>query len=202
MVSNTLPAPLMGAPGAVILYALIGLLVWPTDKREARSPAGGGLLGDRGGLWVWSALWAMSAALWLANVNRAKNATSEMIKSMAEASPHWLAKVQNWAVHHASGHGTTIAVVLAILSVAVAVGVWTPLRWPALWIGIVISLAYWLFGQSLGGPFWAGRRDRLQLRSAVRVAGRGPVPDPAASARRRAFGGSANSRRAPGMGVT
>ncbi len=154
LVSNTLPAPLMGAPGAVIVYALIGLLVWPTDRRQARSPAGAGPLGEAGALVVWSFLWAMSAALWLVNVNRAKNATSEMIKSMAEGSPHWLAKVQNWAVHHASGHGTTIAVVLAILSVAIALGVWTPLRWPALWIGIVLSLAYWLFGQSLGGPFW------------------------------------------------
>ena len=33
LTSNTLPSPLMGAPGAVILYAIIGLLVWPTSKR-------------------------------------------------------------------------------------------------------------------------------------------------------------------------
>jgi hypothetical protein len=26
----------------------------------------------------------------------------------------------------------------------------------ALGVGIVISLAYWVFGQSLGGPFWVG----------------------------------------------
>jgi hypothetical protein len=159
LTSNTLPAPLMGAPGAVILYAIVGALVWPrrlgAHSRNRRSPADGGLLGERGGLAVWSALWALSAGLWLANVNRAKDATSEMIKSMAEASPHWLASVQNWAVHHTQGHGTTIAVALAIVSLAVAVGVWRPLRWPALWIGIVLSLAYWLFGQSLGGPFWA-----------------------------------------------
>lgn len=155
LTSNTLPAPLMGAPGAVFLYAIIGLLVWPTDKQEAISPADSGPLGDRGGLAVWSALWALSAGLWLVNVNRAKNATSEMIKGMAEASPHWLAKAQDWAVHQAQGHGTTIAVVLAIVSLAVAIAVWTPLRWPALWIGIVLSLAYWLFGQSLGGPFWS-----------------------------------------------
>ena len=33
---------------------------------------------------------------------------------------------------------------------------WAPLRWPALATGIVVSLAYWVLGQSLGGPFWIG----------------------------------------------
>jgi len=154
LTSNTLPSPLMGAPGAVILYAIIGLLVWPTNKREGRSAADMGPLGDRGGLYCWSGLWVMSAALWLVNVNRAKEATHEMIKGMAEASPHWLARFQNSIGNHTQGHGTTIALALAILSIAVAVGVWTPLRWPALALGIVLSLAYWVFGQDIGGPFW------------------------------------------------
>lgn len=154
LTSNTLPSPLMGAPGAVILYAIVGLVVWPTDKAKGRSPAALGPLGDRGGLCLWSGLWVTSAGLWLANVNRAKDATHGMIVEMAEASPHWLATVQDSLARHTVGHGTTIAVVLAIVSMAVAVAVWTPLRWPALAIGIVISLAYWLYGQDLGGPFW------------------------------------------------
>ncbi len=155
LTSNTMPSPLMGAPGAVFLYGLIGLLVYPTGKEEGRSPAALGPLGDRGGLFAWSGLWALSAGLWLANVNRANEATHEMIKGMAEASPHWLAKFQNSIGNHTHGHGTTIAVVLAILSAAVAVGVWTPLRWPALAVGIALSLAYWVLGQDLGGPFWS-----------------------------------------------
>lgn len=155
LTSNTLPAPLMGAPGAVILYAIIGLLVWPTGRREGRSPAALGPLGDRGGLYLWSGLWAISAGLWLANVNRAKEATHGMIVEMAEASPHWLAKIQDSLAKHTVGHGTTIAIVLAIVSLAVALAVWTPLRWPALAVGIVLSLAYWLYGQDLGGPFWS-----------------------------------------------
>jgi hypothetical protein len=161
LTSHTLPSPLMGAPGAVIIYAIIGLLVWPTEKESASSPADTGPLGDRGGLYAWSVLWVMSAALWLVNVNRASGATHAMIKEMAEASPHWLAKIQNSIASHTQGHGTTIAIVLAVISVAVAVGVWTPLRWPALGVGIVVSLAYWVFGQSLGGPFWIGNATDL-----------------------------------------
>jgi hypothetical protein len=155
LTSNTMPSPLMGAPGAVILYAIIGLIVWPTGRSEGRSPSALGPIGDRGGLYFWSGLWVLSAGLWLANVNRAKEATHSMISEMAEASPHWLASVQDSLAKQTVGHGTTIAVVLAVVSVAVAVGVWTPLRWPALAVGIVLSLAYWLYGQDLGGPFWS-----------------------------------------------
>lgn len=154
LTSNTLPSPLMGAPGAVILYGIVGLLVYPTSKQQGISSADTGPLGDRGGLCVWSALWAMSAGLWLVNVNRAKGATQGMINGMAEASPHWLAKFQTSVGNDTHGHGTTIAIVLAIVSVAVALSVWTPLRWPALALGIAVSLAYWVLGQSLGGPFW------------------------------------------------
>jgi hypothetical protein len=155
LTSNTMPSPLMGAPGAVILYAIIGLLVWPTEKHDGRSPSALSPIGDRGGLWFWSGLWVLSAGLWLANVNRAKDATHSMITEMAEASPHWLASVQDSLARHTVGHGTTIAVVLAVVSLALAIGVWTPLRRPALAIGIVLSLAYWLYGQDLGGPFWS-----------------------------------------------
>jgi hypothetical protein len=154
LTSNTLPSPLMGAPGGVILYAIVGLLVWPTDRHDGRSPAALGPLGDRGGRYFWSGLWVLSAGLWLANVNRAEEATHAMIRAMAAASPHWLAHIQDSLARHTVGHGATIALVLALVSLSVAVGVWTPLRRPALAIGIMLSLAYWLYGQSLGGPFW------------------------------------------------
>jgi hypothetical protein len=155
--SNTLPSPLMGAPGAVLLYALIGLLVWPTDRRSGRSAAGMGPLGERGAQLTWALLWTLAASLWLTNANRAEGATAAMVKSMAATSPPWLASVQDWAARLAQGHGTTIAIALAALSAAIALGVFAPapLRWAALVLGIAISLGYWLFGQSLGGPFWA-----------------------------------------------
>jgi hypothetical protein len=157
LTSTVLPSPLMGAPGGVILYAVVGLLAWPTTREDGHSPVDTGLLGDRGGLYAWSGLWLLCAALWLVNVNRASEAAHEMIKGMAEASPHWLASFQSSIGSHTQGHGTTIAVVLAVISAAVAAGVWMkPLRWPALALGIVVSLVYWVLGQSLGGPFWIG----------------------------------------------
>ena len=150
-------SPLMGAPGAVLVYGLIGLLVWPKDAEGERSVADGGLLGDRGGLAVWSLLWLEAAVLWLLNVDRSKGAIHEQIAGMASAAPHWLATTQNSVAKASQGHGVTVATLLAVASVLIALGVWTQWRPGALALGAVLSLAYWVFGQSLGGPFWAGQ---------------------------------------------
>jgi hypothetical protein len=150
-------SPLMGAPGAVLVYGLIGLLVWPKDAEGERSVADGGLLGDRGGRTVWSLLWLEAAVLWMLNVDRSKSAIHEQIAGMASAAPHWLATTQSSVANAAQGHGVTIATLLALASVLIALGVWTRWRAGALALGAVLSLAYWVFGQSLGGPFWAGQ---------------------------------------------
>jgi hypothetical protein len=150
-------SPLMGAPGAVLVYGLIGLLVWPKDAEGERSVADGGLLGDRGGLAVWSLLWLEAAVLWMLNVDRSRSVIHEQIAGMASASPHWLATAQNSVAKASQGHGVTIATLLALASVLIALGVWTRWRPGVLAVGVVLSLAYWVLGQSLGGPFWAGQ---------------------------------------------
>ncbi len=157
-------SPLMGAPGAVLVYGLIGLHVWPKDTEGERSSAegersvaDGGLLGDRGGLAVWSLLWLEAAVLWLLDVDRSKGAIHEQIVGMASVAPHWLAGAQTSVANASQGHGVTIATLLAVASVLIALGVWTRWRPGALALGAALSLAYWVFGQSLGGPFWSGQ---------------------------------------------
>jgi hypothetical protein len=136
-------SPLTGAPGAVLLYGVIGLLVWPTDepgqddrtvaeagqafgeaantssRRRAGTSAGAGLVGERGGLVVWSVLWAGAAILWCLSVNRAPDTISETLKEAGGGSMHWLASLQSSLAGTTKGHGTAIAIVLAILSLAV-----------------------------------------------------------------------------------
>lgn len=154
--SSTPVSPLMGAPGAVLLYGLIGLLVWPTGREGTRSAADGGLIGDRGGLIIWSALWVEAAYLWLLNVDRAKNAINSQLLGMASGAPHPLTGWETSVASATRGNGQAVAIALAVVSVVIAAGVWTRLRPIALGVGIVVSLAYWVLGQSLGGPFWVG----------------------------------------------
>jgi hypothetical protein len=159
MILAGMASPLTGAPGAVLLYGIVGLLVWPTGSDEAGRgtaavgkgrAAGGGLIGERGGLVAWSALWVTATVLWCLSVNRAPAAIGEALGGAAGGSPHWLAHLQTSLDHTIGGHGEPIAIVLAILSLAIAVGVWTRWRRAALVAGVLLSLAYWVLGQSLG----------------------------------------------------
>jgi hypothetical protein len=141
--SNT-ASPLTGAPGAVLLYAIIGLLVWPT-----RRP--GGLLGLRGARTTWAALWLVMAWLWLLAPNSTANATSGAI-SNAPSGAGWLSSLQHSVATAAGGHGLPIAIVLAGVSAAIALTVamnWHPRTFLAL--GVILNLAYWVLGQGFGG---------------------------------------------------
>jgi hypothetical protein len=138
--------PLTGAPGAVLLYAIIGLLVWPGERR-------GGLLGARGARTVWVSLWLVMAWSWLLPPNSSANATTNAI--MSAPGGGWLHSLQSSVAADAQGHGLVIAVVLALLSAAIGVAVatnWRPV--PFLALAVVLNVGYWVIGQGFGGIFY------------------------------------------------
>jgi hypothetical protein len=138
--------PLTGAPGAVLLYAIIGLLVWPGERR-------GGLLGARGARTVWATLWLVMAWSWLLAPNSSANATANAI--MSAPGGGWLHGLQSGVAASADGHGLVIALVLALLSAAIGVAVatnWRPVPFVAL--AIVLNVGYWVIGQGFGGIFY------------------------------------------------
>lgn len=137
-------SPLTGAPGAVLLYVIIGLLVWPTKRP-------GGLLGARGLRITWASLWLVMAWLWLLAPNSTANATSRAI-SNAPSGAGWLTSLQHSVAGAAVGHGLPIALAAAGMSVAIAVTValdWHPK--PFLVVSVGLNLAYWVIGQGFGG---------------------------------------------------
>ena len=144
--------PLTGAPGAVLLYAIIGLIVWPNDRP-------GGLLGVRAARTTWVALWLAMSWLWLLGANSSANATHDLINA-APSGMSWLSTVQNAAASLAQGNGLVIAIVLALLSATIGVAVGLN-RWarPFLAIAIVLNLAYWVLGQGFGGIFAGNATD-------------------------------------------
>jgi len=143
---------LTGAPGAVLLYALVGLAVWP-----ARRP--GGLLGVRGARITWAALWLFMGWLWLEPQNSSPGAVAAAIKG-APSGMGWLSSVQRWAATAADGRGLAIALALALLSAAIGVAV--AVNWhakPFVIVAIALNLVYWTFGQGFGGIFTGSGTD-------------------------------------------
>jgi hypothetical protein len=136
--------PLTGAPGAVLLYGLIGLIVWPNG-----SP--GGLLGVRGARIAWAALWIVMGYLWLLAPNSSANATSKAI-SAAPSGMNWLSRLLTHTANITKGNGLLIALVLAAVSVTIGIAVgidWQPRTF--LWLAIYLNIIYWIIGQGFGG---------------------------------------------------
>ena len=85
-------SPVTGAPGAVILYALIALLVWPRRAgADSRDVAATGLLGARWSRVPWVVLWGGFSYLVLQPAVRAPGALRDAIAGNAAGQPWWLA---------------------------------------------------------------------------------------------------------------
>jgi hypothetical protein len=152
MLFMNMSQPLTGAPGGVLLYALIGAIVWPNERP-------GGLLGVRGARTAWAILWVLMGWLWLLAPSSTANATRSMINA-APSGMSWLSSLQDAAANAAQGNGLVIALALAFVSAAIGVAVginWRPK--PFLILAIVLNLAYWVVGQGFGGIFAGGATD-------------------------------------------
>jgi hypothetical protein len=144
--------PLTGAPGGVLMYALIGLVVWPTARP-------GGLVGVRGAKVLWCALWSVMAYLWLLSANSSANAVSGALTA-TDSGMGWLTSLQSHLASDVRGDGLVIALILGAITLAIAVSVaadWAPRTW--LWISIVLNVVYWVIPQGLGGLLAGGSTD-------------------------------------------
>jgi hypothetical protein len=144
-----------GAPGAVLLYGLLALLVWPrrapSGPGPARTVAAQGAIGARGGRLVWALLWVGSAILQVLPVNRSDASISSALRAGAAGEPHALAAVALVSARLVGSHGSAAAIALAVVEVVVGLGVVTPRPNVALVAGIALSLVFWVVGQQLGG---------------------------------------------------
>ena len=151
MGGTPMASPLTGAPGAVLLYALVGAMVWPNGR-----PAG--LFGVRGARALWAGIWLVMAWLWLVEAGGANGVTNAI--NAAPSGMSWLSTVQDWYANAAKGDGVAVAVVLAAVSAAIGVSVaanWRPKLFLKLAIGL--NLLYWILGQGFGGIFQGGATD-------------------------------------------
>jgi hypothetical protein len=140
-----------GAPGAALLYALAGVVIWPTRRTKGPAVADSGPLGPGPTRLVWTALWTGVALLELEAVNHAGSVPAAQLANGGEGEPQGLAALNHSAGHLITGHGGLFAALVGLTAVAVGWGVlWSVSRPMALGLGIAAAVLFWVVGQDLG----------------------------------------------------
>lgn len=145
-------SPVNGAPGAVLLYALLAILLWPIANDRPAPFVAGRTIGTLAARGIWLIVWGSLAGLAMQPAARAPQAISGMISDMAPGEPGWLA----WTVSHAasalSHRGLPASVLLAAALAVVAAAACLPGRPPraAVVLAIVIAAVIWV-AEGLGG---------------------------------------------------
>jgi hypothetical protein len=144
-------SPVSGAPGAVIIYALLAVLLWPTEQEEAFVAARP--LGTRYARLAWLVVWGSLAYLAVQSANRTAQGLHGMLSGMAAGEPGWLASLDRHAASALAGQGTLTAVVLAVVLAVVAAGIYgpAPAARAATALAIVIAVVIWVVGENFGG---------------------------------------------------
>jgi hypothetical protein len=156
-------SPFTGAPGAVVLYGLLAVLVWPAPGGEE---SGGGFVAARpvGALparLIWLALWGGLSALSLSPANRQPDAVRDAISSMAASEPHWLAALEQAVARDVAGRGLAVSIVSAVIFGVIGLGIFAPPRIARgiLVVAVLVAAAIWLFGEEFGGIFTNAATD-------------------------------------------
>lgn len=144
-------SPVAGLPGAVVLYALIAVLLWPDRTGPHPSVAAGSPLRAGGAKLVWLLLWASFAFEALRPADRAPGGLHDLIGGMTDGEPAWIARINTTAAGFFAHRGTEASIVLAILCAVIGLCVLLPAATrPGLALAVVLASAIWVIGEDFG----------------------------------------------------
>jgi hypothetical protein len=157
--------PVNGAPGAVIIYALLAVLLWPSDRPVPSGAAAPFVAARAVGAQVaralWLGLWGSLAYFALTPANRAPQALHDMIAGMESGEPGWLAALDKHSAALVANQGLAASIVLAIALAIVAVGVYlpAPVAKATLVLALVVAGVIWVVGEAFGTILTGGGTD-------------------------------------------
>jgi hypothetical protein len=153
--------PLNGAPGAVMLYALLAVVLWPADRQPRAQFEAGRATGVALASALWLVLWGSLAYFAVAGANRSSQGLHDLIAGGEDGEPGWLAAIDRAGARAVDHRGLAISVLLAVVLAIIAICTHLPARLcnALLVLAIIVSVLFWLFGQNLGEVFTNGATD-------------------------------------------
>jgi hypothetical protein len=145
--------PLSGAPGAVVIYGLLAVLLWPSTTARSAPFVAGRPVGVPIARLLWLVVWGSLAYFAVLPVNRAPQALRDMIAQMASGQPRWLAAIDDAAAGLVAGRGLAVSIVFSVVLAGIAVGVFLPtaaLR-VAVVLAVLVAAVIWVVGEAVGG---------------------------------------------------
>jgi hypothetical protein len=184
-VLNGTANPVNGAPGAVMIYALLAVLLWPSDRAGQKAPfIAARAVGAPTAKALWLVLWGSLSYFAVLGVNRSSQGLHSLIQSEVSGEPGWMAWIDRHAASLVDHKGLAVMVLLAILLLVVAVGTYLPgsLANATVVLAVVVALIIWVVGENLGALFTNGATDvnsgPLLILLAVAYWRRAPRTDP------------------------
>lgn len=154
--------PIGGGPGAVLFYALLAVLLWPTDQAGSTPAfAAARAVGSTAAKAVWVVVWTGLAFLSLLGTGRSPQGIHNLIKKLDTGQPGWLAAIDRHAASLIADHGLAVAAIFATLCIVVACRVFLAPRAAAatLVLAIVTAGTIWVVGQNFGTILAGGATD-------------------------------------------
>jgi len=152
--------PFGGGPGGVLFYAVLAVLLWPGGVSD-RPFVAARTIGVRAAKAIWVVVWGLLAVLALVGSGRSPQALHALVVKVDSGQPGWLAHVDKLSAAAFLHHGTTLAILLAVVCIATAASVFLPP--PATQVILVVTMAVfaliWVAVQNLGGILAGGATD-------------------------------------------
>jgi hypothetical protein len=152
--------PLGGGPGAVLFYAVLAVLLWPSRGPNAPFVAAR-TVGPKTARAIWAAVWLVLALLTLVGRGRSPRALHDIVVKTSTGQPGWLLRIDGWSEAVLLHDGTTVAIVFASFCILVAVCVY--LRPTVTQVVLVAAMTMvavvWVAVQNVGGDLAGGATD-------------------------------------------
>lgn len=175
-----------GAPGAVLIYAVMAVLLWPADRAGPNpSSTAARAVGEHAARLFWLALWGVLACFALLGANRSADGLHELVAGMSSGEPRWLAGLDRHAANVLDHRGLSVSITLAVVLGIIALSAYMPRR-PAralTAVAVAVAIVLWVFGENFGAIFSGTATDPntgpLLALLALSYWRRGPEPTPA-----------------------